>query len=138
MSKTIKQIADELGVSKQAVRKKIDNLGLSTKLQTNGNQFAIDKRQETAIKQAFASCDRKPVTDNQSQTIDNLVVTLQEELKLKNKQIETLSNSLADVTTALAASQQQLSAAQALHAGTISQLPPPKKHFWQKQKPPRE
>lgn len=138
MSKTIKQIADELGVSKQAVRKKIDNLGLSTKLQTNGNQFTIDKRQETTIKQAFASSDRQPVTANQSQTIDNLVVTLQEELKLKNKQIETLSSSLADVTAALAATSQQLSAAQALHAGTISQLPQPKKHFWQKQKPPRE
>lgn len=38
--KTIKQIADELGVSKTAVRKKIENLGLSEKVQTNGNRFA--------------------------------------------------------------------------------------------------
>ena len=31
--KTIKQIADELGVSKTAVRKKIENLGLQSGLQ---------------------------------------------------------------------------------------------------------
>lgn len=40
--KAIKQIADELGVSKTAVRKKIENLGLRSILQKNGNQFAID------------------------------------------------------------------------------------------------
>lgn len=34
MGKTIKQIADELGVSKQAVTKCIDNLGLRSMLKT--------------------------------------------------------------------------------------------------------
>ena len=41
--KTIKQIADELGVSKTAVRKKIENLGLQSSLRKNGNQFADRK-----------------------------------------------------------------------------------------------
>ena len=45
MSKTIKEIADELGVSKTAVRKKIANLGLQSGLRKNGNQFAIEKGQ---------------------------------------------------------------------------------------------
>jgi len=40
--KTIRQIADDLGVSKQAVRNQIVNLGLQTALRKNGNQFAID------------------------------------------------------------------------------------------------
>ena len=47
MAKTIKQIADELGVSKTAIRKKIENLGLSEKLQTNGNRILIDDKQES-------------------------------------------------------------------------------------------
>lgn len=51
--KTIKQIADEIGVSKQAVRNQIANLGLQSKLQVNGNTFAIDFAQENLIKQAF-------------------------------------------------------------------------------------
>ena len=42
--KTIKQIADEIGVSKTAVRKKIANLGLQSSLRKNGNQFAIGFR----------------------------------------------------------------------------------------------
>lgn len=40
--KTIKEIAEELGVSKTAVRKQIANLGLQTSLRKIGNQFAIE------------------------------------------------------------------------------------------------
>ena len=48
MSKTIKQIADELGVSKQAVTKCIDNLGLRSTLTKNGNYFVVGDTQEKA------------------------------------------------------------------------------------------
>lgn len=57
--KTIRQIADEIGVSKTAVNKQIANLGLRSGLRKNGNQFAIDEHQEALIKQAF-SVKRKP------------------------------------------------------------------------------
>ena len=50
MAKTIKEIADELGVSKTAVSKQIANLGLRSSLRKNGNQFAIDEHQEALIK----------------------------------------------------------------------------------------
>ena len=50
--KTIRQIADEIGVSKTAVSKQIANLGLRSGLRKNGNQFAIDEHQEALIKQA--------------------------------------------------------------------------------------
>lgn len=44
--KTIKELADELGVSKTAVMKKIDNLGLREKLAKNGNRLAIREPEE--------------------------------------------------------------------------------------------
>ena len=52
--KTIRQIADEIGVSKTAVNKQIANLGLRSGLRKNGNQFAIDEQQEALIKEAFS------------------------------------------------------------------------------------
>ena len=67
--KTIRQIADEIGVSKTAVSKQIANLGLRSGLRKNGNQFAIDEHQEALIKQAFlknrklkSKTKRKPKT----------------------------------------------------------------------------
>ena len=50
MAKTIKEIADELGVSKTAVSKQIANLGLRSSLRKSGSQFAIanHKRQPIA------------------------------------------------------------------------------------------
>lgn len=53
MAKTIKEIADELGVSKTAVSKQIANLGLRSSLRKNGNQFVIEKQQAELIKTAF-------------------------------------------------------------------------------------
>lgn len=62
--KTIKEIAEELGVSKTAVRKQIANLELQTSLRKIGNQFAIEKEQEALIKSAFfqkqSRTNRKP------------------------------------------------------------------------------
>ena len=129
--KTVRQIADELGVSKTAVSKQIANLGLRSSLRKNGNQFAIDEQQETLIKQAFSE---KTQTENanQSQT-ENLKVgdlvcvlqatidTLQGQLEVKDRQLEQQAQTITRLTDALAAAQQTAAAAQALHAGTIQQ-----------------
>ena len=64
--KTIRQIADEIGVSKTAVNKQIANLGLRSGLRKNGNQFAIDEQQEALIKQAFSE---KSQTEIENQTL---------------------------------------------------------------------
>lgn len=142
MSKTIKQIAVEIGVSKTAIMKQIANLGLQTSLQKNGNQFAIDERQEALILQAFQK-KTQTVTqtkiENQSQTeIDTvgvLVAMLQRELDAKTRQLEEKDRQLAakdkqidELTTtvktqaqSINAAQQTAQAAQALHAGTIRQ-----------------
>lgn len=66
--KTIKEIAEELGVSKTAVRKQIANLGLQTSLRKIGNQFAIEKKQETLIKSAFSQ--KQTQTKNANQVSD--------------------------------------------------------------------
>lgn len=126
--KTIKEIAEELGVSKTAVRKQIANLGLQTSLRKSGNQFAIEKEQETLIKSAFSQKQSQTKIANQSETSLRLVSMLQHELEIKNreleiknKQIEELNARLAEVTSALTTAQQTAQAAQALHAGMIQQ-----------------
>ena len=98
MAKTIKQIADELGVSKTAVRKKIENLGLRSSLQKNGNQFAIDEKQESLIKSAFSEnkteTKSETKTQTETETVSTLVSMLQKELESKNEQIATLQRLL--------------------------------------------
>lgn len=146
MAKTIKGIADELGVSKTAVSKQIANLGLRSSLRKNGNQFAIENQQEKLIKMAFRKNKQREiagenlVSDEQSQTtnanqsqtenhevcdlvcvLQTTVDTLQEQLSVKDQQIRELNARLAECSTALLAAQETARAAQALHAGTIQQ-----------------
>lgn len=151
MAKTIKEIADELGVSKTAVSKQIANLGLRSSLRKNGNQFAIENQQEKLIKMAFQKKRQQEITtensvsDEQSQTksqtananqsqtanhevcdlvgvLQTTVDTLQAQLAVKDVQIRELNARLAECSTALLAAQETARAAQALHAGTIQQL----------------
>ena len=142
MAKTIKEIADELGVSKTAVSKQIANLGLRSSLRKNGNQFAIENQQEKLIKMAFQKKRQQEivaensVSDEQSQTesqtanhevcdlvgvLQTTVDTLQAQLAVKDVQIRELNARLAECSTALLAAQETARAAQALHAGTIQQ-----------------
>lgn len=146
MAKTIKEIADELGVSKTAVSKQIANLGLRSSLRKNGNQFAIENQQEKLIKMAFQKkrqqeiVTENSVSDEQSQTtnanqsqtanhevcdlvgvLQTTVDTLQAQLAVKDVQIRELNARLAECSTALLAAQETARAAQALHAGTIQQ-----------------
>ena len=54
MAKTIKEIADELGVSKTAVSKQIANLGLRSSLRKKRNQFAIENHKKSYKKWTFS------------------------------------------------------------------------------------
>ena len=126
--KTIRQIADEIGVSKTAVSKQIANLGLRSGLRKNGNQFAIDERQETLIKQAFWEKSQTEI-ENQTQTksqtenheVSDLVCVLQATIDTLQGQLEVKDRQIEKLTEALIAAQQTAAAAQALHAGTIQQ-----------------
>ena len=125
--KTIRQIADEIGVSKQSIQKRIAREPLCTRIQTyistnNGTKY-IDEIGETLIKSAFSRKEEPSVhidgSDNQLVEFSILVSMLQGELEIKNEQIRELNNRLAESNAALVAAQQTAQAAQMLHAGTI-------------------
>ena len=126
--KTIRQIADEIGVSKTAVNKQIANLGLRSGLRKNGNQFAIDEHQEALIKEAFSEKSQTEI-ENQTQTktqtenheVSDLVCVLQATIDTLQRQLEVKDRQIEKLTEALVAAQQTAAAAQALHAGTIQQ-----------------
>ena len=132
MAKTIKEIADELGVSKTAVSKQIANLGLRSSLRKNGNQFAIENQQENSVSDEQSQTKSQTTNANQSQTanhevcdlvgvLQTTVDTLQAQLAVKDEQIRELNARLAECSTALLAAQETARAAQALHAGTMQQ-----------------
>ena len=122
--KTIRQIADEIGVSKTAVNKQIANLGLRSGLRKNGNQFAIDEHQEALIKEAFSEKSQTEI-ENQTQTenheVSDLVCVLQATIDTLQGQLEVKDRQIEKLTEALVAAQQTAAAAQALNAGTIQQ-----------------
>lgn len=105
-TKTIKQLADEIGVSKQAIFKKIDNLGLRSELTKINNQFTVNKKQENLIKKAFSEnqssieASTKSSTKNNQLTIDReawyqeQIAYLQEQLKEKNDENKSLQDRL--------------------------------------------
>lgn len=148
--KTIRQIADEIGVSKQAVFKKIKREPLSTSLQglmaTVDGRLMVQVDGEKLIKQAFSeiipsttdnqlmdavdSLVDTPSTKNEEKTaeadgvisvLQATIDTLQGQLEVKDRQIDQQAQTITRLTDALAAAQQTVAAAQALHAGTIQQ-----------------
>lgn len=137
--KTVRQIAEEIGVSKQAVFKKMKREPLSTSLRgltsTVDGRLMVSVDGENLIKSAFLpsgpSTDHQPVdglVDAPSTEVDGVMVvlqatidTLQEQLRVKDRQIEQQAQTITRLTDALAAAQQTAAAAQALHAGTMHQ-----------------
>jgi len=143
VAKTIKQIADEIGVSKQTVYKRYKG-----KLYTVCAPYAhteqgilyIEEQGETLIKQDFLQKECSIGAHTYAHTersngavleqsenagvvavLQTTIDTLQGQLAIKDKQIEELNARLAEVSSALVAAQQTAQAAQALHAGTIQQ-----------------
>ena len=140
--KTIRQIADEIGVSKQAVFKKIKREPLSTSLQgltaTVDGRLMVEVDGEKLIKQAFSGNETETKNANQSQTenhevsdlvsvLHTTISVLKAELEAKDRQIEKLQMLLDQ--------EQQL---HALTAQQIKELPEQKepdmteeKKWWQ-------
>lgn len=123
MRYSIKEIADTVGVSKTAVRKKIEKLGLQTELLKSGNKITVD---ENVAKQIITAFDRP--TENETQTefanqndneFSKVIEILQAELESKNKQLASKDRQIEDLTRALENTTASLQAEQALHAGTM-------------------
>ena len=118
MAKTIKQIADELGVSKQAVFKKIDNLGCRQQLTKIDNQFTIDEKLENTIQKAFSEkvntfknvnqSSTKSSTDNQKLTdyLTDTLKVLQQQNELLSRQLEEKDKQISNLQKLINQSQQ--------------------------------
>lgn len=139
MTKTIKQLADELGVSKTYVRKHMDDdFRLQHTKTTENGVITIDPEGCKLISETIGN--RAETTENQvAETTANtenqrLYKMLQDELDAKNRLIEQLQDELAkerehsrEQADRLA---QLVDQAQQLHAGTIKQSLPKKKRSW--------
>lgn len=161
---TIKQIADELRVSKQAVWQRVKrseelSAMLDDHAQTVNGTIYVDADLEQRIKELYpdrpapATVDETPVNetetvdethrpvdetgDNKGDTVDEtspsvdvntLIETLQKTVDTLQQQLTVKDKQIDELTVMLKASQEQqatlvtaLSAAQALHAGTIQE-----------------
>lgn len=88
----------------------------------------LSEQAEILIKQDFLGNDRSiGAAPEQLQeagvvaVLQTTIDTLQDQLAVKDKQIEELNARLAEVSSVLVTAQQTAAAAQALHAGTIKQ-----------------
>ena len=143
MEMTIKQLANQLGVSKTTISKAIFALGLQGELKRSGNKYLLSEVQIESVKTQIANqksqtASEKSQTANQNALIEVLqkqlsllnkqlsikddqirayqeqIRLLQEQVVSKDKQIEQITVAMENITAALTASQ-------ALHAGTIQQ-----------------
>ena len=141
MEMTIKQLANQLGVSKTTISKAISALGLQGELKQSGNKYLLSEIQIESVKlqienQKSQTASEKSQTANQNALIEVLqkqlsllnkqlsikddqirayqeqIRLLQEQVVSKDKQIEQITVAMENITAALTASQ-------ALHAGTI-------------------
>ena len=138
--KTIKQIANEIGISKQRVYRYIKTNHITEVHHDAPMKHPVkyyDDAIVTRIKSHFLESEphHEALHDTHYEThqttssdavFDAVIAMLKNELEAKNKQI-------ADLTTVLVAAQQTAAAAQALHAGTMHHLAIPedkKKPRW--------
>lgn len=115
--KTIKQIADELGVPKQRVYRYIKSNHINEAHQENGVMY-YDDVAETTIKQAFSqngTTSKEAHEAHQNHINDTVIDVLKNQLEVKDKQIEQLQRTVEQLTAAL-------TAAQALNAADKQQL----------------
>ena len=134
--KTIRQIADEIGVSKQAVYKRYKgklHTVCAPYTHTEQGVLYLSEQAETLIKQDFLKDDRSNgahtdthtersigAVPEQSQE-DGVVAVLQATIDTLQGQLEVKDRQIEKLTEALVAAQKTAAAAQALHAGTIQQ-----------------
>jgi predicted transcriptional regulator YheO len=122
--KTVKQIADMLGIDKQRIYRYIRKNRISESHHETG-VIHYDEAVETAIIQHFS---RNTVSSETHQTVSNdtvvvsndtVIATLRSELDAKNQLIFAQQRSINELTKALENTTASLNAAHALHAGTI-------------------
>ena len=109
--KTIREIANELGVDKQKVYRFIKQNHIN-EAHHEAHQNRINEAHHEAHHEAHQNRINEAV-------FDAVIEMLQKELEIKNEQIKELNERLSECSAALLAAQQTTQAAQVLHAGTI-------------------
>lgn len=134
---SIKQVAEELGVSKQSVMKYIDKLGLRESLTVSGNAYFLSDKDKAAIKAEFerktanqtttksttkSTTNRQP-NDNQPPTeLSNIVDLLQKNLEILQQQLAEKDSQIQALTAELEQAQKLADQAQQLHAADKQKL----------------
>lgn len=122
--KTIRQLADEIGVSRQSVYNVVKKYNLQSKVykdsQTGKSYLQLDEEQEMIVKSYFSKKpDNKELSSSQSQsfTVDSQIFdSILHELDSKNRQIEAMQKTIDSLTAQLAEISSMLKAEQILHA----------------------
>lgn len=134
MSKTIKELADSLGVSKTAIRNYMTEDFRTAHTTTNRNgSITIDSAGCLLIAETMGKTwndsenTEKKVSENTGNT-ENITIprivwdALQDQLKAKDAQIKDLAEAIKTQAQGINKSQSSIQSAQALHAGTMQQL----------------
>lgn len=104
--KTIKELSEELGVSKVAISNKIKNNGLKERMVKQGNTYYLDSELEAEVIGLFKNSrkqnnetsadetpEQRPTSETQSDMVEWLKSQIEElnnQLKAKDRQIENL------------------------------------------------
>ncbi len=123
MEMTIKQLADELAVSKSTIGRAIVQLGFQDQLCKIGNKYMLSETQILQIKLQLSK-DEEEKSLQANQEMQNVILQeqlsiLNKQLAIKDHQIKILQEQIGQLTTAMESMATALTAAQALHAGTI-------------------
>ncbi|MHC5375792.1 DUF536 domain-containing protein [Enterococcus sp. LJL120] len=111
--KTIKELADEIGVSKTAIHKKIDENFKRKHFTKNGNRFLIDSVGQSIIKSMFIEKNQEEqklkvsdIDNPDNQQVIDLVSVLNARLIVADKQNENYSKQVDDLKKLLDQQQQ--------------------------------
>ena len=91
MGMTIKQLANQLGVSKTTISKAISALGLSNRLNRSGNKYIISEDQTEQIKMQIAN-SRPQTASDKSQTASDKSQTASDKSQTANDKSQTAND----------------------------------------------
>lgn len=126
-NKTIKQLADELHVSKTAIRKYMTEDFRAKHIEIDRDKVITISPDGCKLIAEIIENNRKPIVETPENAVSADVLNIPREvweaihdqLESQKKQIEDYSERLKETTAALKEAQETAGRAQALHAGTL-------------------
>jgi predicted Zn-ribbon and HTH transcriptional regulator len=131
--KTIRELADELGVSKTAIMNEIEKQDLRKTLRKVGNRFVVPNTTIMLINSAFIKRNDNNSEDSMPMNLQSIIAILEDQLEQKDRQIADLIKQLAETNkTALQAQALHANVEQKLLAEKVEAEPTKKKKSWWK------